>query len=59
MVERHLYALKRKFSRDLSLKEKYTWQMNSMLDKGYAEKAPEKTGQQTWYIPHHATASQT
>ncbi|KAK6195425.1 hypothetical protein SNE40_000861 [Patella caerulea] len=54
-----LESLKKKFERDDSYKEDYVKFMNSMLEKGYAEKVepyckPEDDISKVWYIPHFA-----
>jgi len=57
MALKRLMPLKRRFKRDPKLKEKYTEQMNVMLEKGYAEIVNESENiacnPKTWYIPHH------
>ncbi|CAH8494788.1 unnamed protein product [Dicrocoelium dendriticum] len=54
MAEKRLAYLKRRLLRDGGLFSKYTQSINSMLDKGYAVRAPAKTGPRCWYLPHHA-----
>ena len=53
---RRLSSLKRRFSRDSELEERYRTIMKEYVAKGYARKlTPEEaadTGPRTWYLPH-------
>lgn len=53
---RRLSSLRRRFSRDPDLEEKYRMMMKEYVAKGYARKlTPEEaavTGPRTWYLPH-------
>ena len=53
---RRLSSLRRRFSRDPELEEKYRTVMEEYVAKGYARKfTPEEaavTGPRTWYLPH-------
>ena len=50
-----LNHLKRKLQKNPELKQKYIYQMQSMIEKGYVEKVVcEANYCKTWYIPHHA-----
>ncbi|XP_030844157.1 uncharacterized protein LOC100890944 [Strongylocentrotus purpuratus] len=55
MADKRLQHLKRKFERDSNYHRRYTEKMEALLEKGYAELAPEiKTADSpVWYIPHH------
>lgn len=51
-----LSGLKRKLMRNPQFHSDYSGFMDSMLDKGYAERVPEdelQTDRRVWYIPHH------
>ena len=47
-----LAHLQRKLETDEDYKRKYCQFMDELLDKGYAERAPEKV-HNAWYLPHH------
>ncbi|XP_045772958.1 uncharacterized protein LOC123872620 [Maniola jurtina] len=52
---RRLMNIEKKLGRDDALKESYTTQIEKLLEKGYAEKAPENTTSgRTFYLPHFA-----
>ncbi|XP_045772389.1 uncharacterized protein LOC123872262 [Maniola jurtina] len=52
---RRLMNIEKKLDRDDALKESYTKQIEKLLEKGYAEKAPENTSSgRTFYLPHFA-----
>ncbi|XP_045779881.1 uncharacterized protein LOC123877305 [Maniola jurtina] len=52
---RRLMNIEKKLDRDAALKESYTTQIEKLLEKGYAEKAPENTcSGRTFYLPHFA-----
>ncbi|MCP4798391.1 MAG: hypothetical protein GY893_00405, partial [bacterium] len=57
MAESRLAHLKRKLSRDSTMRIKYTGFIDDLLIKGYARKIPEKpdkeVGSISWYLPHH------
>lgn len=54
-AERRLLSIEKKLSKDKDLARKYSEQMSSLIEKGYAELAPaEKTPHKTWYLPHFA-----
>ncbi|KAK4329183.1 hypothetical protein Pmani_000412 [Petrolisthes manimaculis] len=57
MAEKRLKSLARRLSRDSSLHDRYTYEMEQMLSKGYAERVEnsqiEGTPGKIWYIPHH------
>lgn len=50
-----LYGLKRKLSKDNALFERYSNEINQLVEKGYAEKVTDdtETGDIVWYLPHH------
>ena len=51
---RRLDHLGRKLKQNEEYHRNYTKVMNTLLEKGYAESAPDHTPNgQTWYIPHH------
>ena len=55
-----LTSLQRRLAKDPELNQKYSDNIKSMLDKGYAERVPRvHTGVkgQIWYIPHHAVVT--
>lgn len=50
---RRLLNTEKRIDRDPQLKQKYNEQMSALLEKGYAEVAPQSTGNiKTWYLPH-------
>lgn len=50
---KRLASIEKKLDRNPNLKSKYDEQMNSLVQKGYAEEAPQKTTPgKTWYLPH-------
>ncbi|XP_063968310.1 uncharacterized protein LOC129267694 [Lytechinus pictus] len=55
MADKRLQHLKRKFERDPNYHRSYTEKMEALLEKGYAELAPELKAEDSpvWYIPHH------
>ena len=57
MAKIRLNHLKRKLQKNPELKQKYIDQMQSMIEKGNAQKVvceAETNYSKTWYIPHHA-----
>ena len=53
-AKRRLEHLGRKFKQSDEYHKQYTKVMDTLLEKGYAESAPNHTTDgQTWYIPHH------
>ena len=56
MAEKRLDSLKRRLSRDASLKKAYTGFMEDLFEKGYAEPVDvDQMGRSdmVWYLPHH------
>ena len=57
MAESRLGHLKRKLSRDSTMRIKYTCFIDDLLIKGYARKIPDKPDKDvssiSWYLPHH------
>ncbi|XP_064647100.1 uncharacterized protein LOC135499958 [Lineus longissimus] len=55
MAERRLHSLGIKLSKDPQLHEKYKAGIQDLLNKGFAEMAPEEAAQDgvEWYLPHH------
>ena len=54
MAEARLQHLSRKFQRHPGLHEKYKVEIDTLLEKGYAEKCSEEgSNTSTWYLPHH------
>lgn len=58
LVEQRLMGLKKRFVKNETLHSDYTTFMETIIEKGYAEKVPEseierKDGK-VWYIPHHS-----
>ena len=54
---KRLNHLKRKLMRNSDLKQKYSIQIQTMLDKNYAELVHDNfqiTSKKVWYIPHHS-----
>lgn len=52
---RRLISIERKLDKDKEVKEYYEKQIQSMVENGYAEKAPEtSTEGRTFYLPHFA-----
>ncbi|XP_026736747.1 uncharacterized protein LOC113500239 [Trichoplusia ni] len=52
---KRLENIERKLDRDPKLKQKYNEQMEALVAKGYAERAPaDKNPKKTWYLPHFA-----
>ncbi|CAK1596115.1 unnamed protein product [Parnassius mnemosyne] len=48
-----LVSIEKKLDRNEELKQKYNEEMNSLIQKGYAEIAPKNsTPGKTWYLPH-------
>ncbi|XP_063894313.1 uncharacterized protein LOC126055473 [Helicoverpa armigera] len=48
-----LVSIEKKLDKNPDLKTRYMAQMDSLIEKGYAEKAPlERTPGRTWYLPH-------
>nr|XP_049699386.1 uncharacterized protein LOC126055216 [Helicoverpa armigera] len=48
-----LVSIEKKLDKNPALKTRYMAQMDSLIEKGYAEKAPlERTPGRTWYLPH-------
>ena len=59
---KRLEHLKRKFHNNDEFAKKYTQQIDTLLEKGYAEIAPVRlhdSGQGVWYLPHHAVEHPT
>ncbi|XP_048587898.1 uncharacterized protein LOC125571976 [Nematostella vectensis] len=60
-ADKRLNSLKRKFSREPGLEEKYRAAMEKYITKGHARKlSPEEaqeTGPRTWYLPHFAVTN--
>ncbi|XP_045495970.1 uncharacterized protein LOC123694549 [Colias croceus] len=57
---KRLVNIEKKLDRDPALKIKYTEQMEALIEKGYAERAPsEKIEARTWYLPHFAVFNPT
>ena len=54
MAEKRLNSLKKKLCKNESLFKDYTNFIDMILQNGYAEEAPLKTGGIEWYVPHHA-----
>ena len=61
-VERRMYSLKRRFSRDPDLEQRYRAVMKEYIDKGYARKlSPEEADHlcaKTWYLRHFPLINQ-
>ena len=58
--ERHLQLLKRRLVKDPELCKKYSQQIETYIQKGYAERLPEKDQDvrvRTWYLPHTSVVS--
>ncbi|XP_063964979.1 uncharacterized protein LOC135156433 [Lytechinus pictus] len=54
LAKGRLDHLGRKFKQNDEYRKKYTKVMETLLEKGYAEPAPDhKTDGKVWYIPHH------
>ncbi|XP_049866070.1 uncharacterized protein LOC126366823 [Pectinophora gossypiella] len=50
---RRLLSVEKKLDREPDLKVRYHEEMNALIEKGYAEPAPENsTPGRTWYLPH-------
>lgn len=50
---KRLITTEKKIDKDPRLKQKYTEQMEALVKKGYAERAPTvKKTDRTWYLPH-------
>lgn len=48
-----LLSTEKKIDKNPELKRKYEEQMDALIEKGYAERAPPQTTQdRTWYLPH-------
>ena len=58
-AQRRLQYLKQRFEKNLDLHEKYTEQVETYIQRGYAEKLPENDpgGARTWYLPHNYVVS--
>lgn len=58
-AQRRLQCLKRRFEKNPDLQEKYADQVETYIQKGYAEKVPENDpgGARTWYLPHSCVVS--
>lgn len=56
LAEKRLQGLKKKLLRDQDLHMNYCKEMQSLIDKGYAERVQDCTAPQgqTWFLPHHA-----
>ena len=54
MAKKRLRGIQKRFEADLNYKEEYVAFMQTLIKKGYAEPAPDKSEMQNvWYIPHH------
>jgi len=57
MAKQRLSSLKRRLSKDLTLKNKYTEVIDTYLSKGHAKQLSCDTSNDqskiTWYLPHH------
>ena len=55
MAKRRLLSLKKRLSKNPSLKQKYKDVIDTYLAKGYAKQIPTETpaSDKTWYLPHH------
>ncbi|KAL0860777.1 hypothetical protein ABMA27_009321 [Loxostege sticticalis] len=55
-ARRRLLAIENKMDKSVEFKERYTAQMNNMLEKGYAEESQgnELESPKLWYLPHFA-----
>ena len=56
MTLKHLEGLKKRLNNNIDLKLKYSEQMNTVINSGYAEIVPKEQirgKNKTWYIPHH------
>ena len=56
MVRKRIERQKKRLHGNLDLKRKYTEQMNSVIDSGYAEIVPKEQvcrKDKIWYISHH------
>ena len=56
MARKRLDGVKRRLLRDNDLKEMYCQQMETVLNRGYAERVPKdevNSENRVWYIPHH------
>ena len=58
-AQRRLQYLKRRFEKSPDLRKKYTDQVETYIQKGYAEKLPENDpgGVRNWYLPHNCVVS--
>ena len=58
-AQRRLQYLKQRFEKNLDLHEKYTEQVETYIQRGYAEKLPENDpgGARTWFLPHNYVVS--
>ncbi|CAK1552938.1 unnamed protein product [Leptosia nina] len=54
---KRLRGIEKKLDRDPLLKSKYGEQMQALIDKGYAERAPLERNALTWYLPHFAVVN--
>ena len=57
MALKRLDSLKKRLLKNPELREKYSLQMQKMIDSGYAVKVPRnevKTSNREWYIPHQS-----
>ena len=57
---KRLDSLKRRLKKDLTLHSRYSEQMQTMIDRGYAERVPDHELQpppRQWYIPHQPVLS--
>ena len=56
VARQRIESLKRRLSRDQDLARAYSQNMNELINKGYAEPAPEASDSSrdgVWYLPHH------
>ena len=48
-----LQGLKKRFMKDENVFKDYSNFMEDFFQKGYAERSPNASGSNKWYIPHH------
>ena len=56
VAEKRLQSLQKRLNKDANLKERYTEELNKLLEKGYAEEVPQddkRDDGKVWYLPHH------
>lgn len=54
---KRLQNIERKLDHDPQLKIEYSKQMEALIEKGYAERAPPEKSSRTWYLPHFAVTN--